>query len=52
MKLVELIPALQTTPEVLERAREFAQAMGKTVTVSQDTPGEDNHAMSAPRPED
>lgn len=40
MKLVELIPALQTSPDVLERAREFAQAMGKIVTVSQDTPGQ------------
>ncbi|ORY78394.1 3-hydroxyacyl-CoA dehydrogenase [Leucosporidium creatinivorum] len=39
MKLVELIPALQTSPEVLARARAFAEAMGKTVTVSQDTPG-------------
>lgn len=39
MKLVELIPALQTTPEVLERARQFAVAMGKEVTVSKDTPG-------------
>jgi 3-hydroxybutyryl-CoA dehydrogenase len=40
MKLVELIPALQTSPEVLARARAFAEAMGKTVTVSQDAPGE------------
>lgn len=39
MKLVELIPALQTSPEVLARARAFAEAMGKTVTVSQDSPG-------------
>mgnify|MGYP001562231196 FL=1 len=39
MKLVELIPALQTSPDTLERARKFAVAMGKTVTVSKDTPG-------------
>lgn len=39
MKLVELIGALQTSPDVLERSRAFAIAMGKTVTVSQDTPG-------------
>ncbi|KAK4048820.1 hypothetical protein OIV83_004586 [Microbotryomycetes sp. JL201] len=39
MKLVELIPALQTSDDVLARARSFAEAMGKTVTVSQDTPG-------------
>ncbi|KAK4705541.1 hypothetical protein P7C70_g649, partial [Phenoliferia sp. Uapishka_3] len=39
MKLVELIPALQTSNSVLERARSFAVAMGKTVTVSTDTPG-------------
>lgn len=39
MTLVELIPALQTSPEVLERSRLFAVAMGKTVTVSKDTPG-------------
>lgn len=45
MKLVELIPALQTTPDVLERARAFAVAMGKTVTVSQDTPGQLNSGL-------
>lgn len=39
MTLVELIPALQTSPEVLARARSFAEAMGKTVTVSKDAPG-------------
>lgn len=39
MKLVEIIAALQTTPEVIERAKAFAVACGKTVTVSQDTPG-------------
>ncbi|KAM0792111.1 hypothetical protein ACM66B_004815 [Microbotryomycetes sp. NB124-2] len=39
MKLVELIPALQTSDDVVSRARSFAEAMGKTVTVSRDTPG-------------
>ncbi|KAE8226438.1 hypothetical protein CF319_g982 [Tilletia indica] len=39
MSLVELIPALQTSPEVISRARLFAEACGKTVTTSQDTPG-------------
>jgi len=39
MKLVELIPALQTSPKVLERARLFAVSMGKETTISKDTPG-------------
>ncbi|GAA6006403.1 3-hydroxyacyl-CoA dehydrogenase family protein [Rhodotorula paludigena] len=39
MKLVELIPALQTDPRVLEISRGFAERMGKTVTQSADTPG-------------
>jgi len=39
MKLVELIPALQTHPLVLETARTFAIEMGKTVVVSRDSPG-------------
>ncbi|BGP53828.1 hypothetical protein JCM8202_005603 [Rhodotorula sphaerocarpa] len=39
MKLVELIPALQTDPQVVAKAREFAERMGKTVTQSADTPG-------------
>lgn len=39
MTLVELIPALQTSPEVLERSKQFAIAMGKEVTISKDTPG-------------
>jgi 3-hydroxybutyryl-CoA dehydrogenase len=39
MKLVELIPALQTSKEVTERARAFAEACGKTITQSADTPG-------------
>jgi 3-hydroxybutyryl-CoA dehydrogenase len=39
MKLVELIPALQTSEEVTARARAFAEACGKTITQSADTPG-------------
>lgn len=39
MPLVELIPALQTSPEVLERARAFAVACGKEVTQAADVPG-------------
>ncbi|GAA5833890.1 hypothetical protein JCM11251_006001 [Rhodosporidiobolus azoricus] len=39
MKLVELIPALQTDPAVLETARSFAEKMGKTVVTSADSPG-------------
>lgn len=39
MKLVELIPALQTDSSVLDVARGFAERMGKTVTLSADTPG-------------
>jgi 3-hydroxybutyryl-CoA dehydrogenase len=39
MPLVELIPGHTTRPEVLERARAFAQSLGKTVVTSRDTPG-------------
>ncbi|UZJ57290.1 hypothetical protein CBS101457_006610 [Exobasidium rhododendri] len=39
MKLVEIIPALQTSAEVTNRARAFAEACGKTITQSADTPG-------------
>lgn len=39
MKLVELIPALQTSKDVTDRARAFAEACGKTITTSADTPG-------------
>ncbi|PVV01651.1 hypothetical protein BB560_003921 [Smittium megazygosporum] len=39
MKLVEIIPGLQTSDGVLELTKAFATAMGKTVTVSLDSPG-------------
>ncbi|KAJ9480204.1 3-hydroxyacyl-CoA dehydrogenase [Pseudozyma hubeiensis] len=39
MPLVELIPAIQTSPEVVSRSRAFAQACGKEVTSSKDVPG-------------
>ncbi len=39
MELVELISGARTRPEVLDRARAFAQFLGKTVTGSKDFPG-------------
>ncbi|MCI4364683.1 MAG: 3-hydroxyacyl-CoA dehydrogenase family protein [Thermoplasmata archaeon] len=39
MALVEIIPGHTTRPEVVERAREFAVSLGKTVVLSRDTPG-------------
>ncbi|GAA96913.1 uncharacterized protein L969DRAFT_96805 [Mixia osmundae IAM 14324] len=39
MRLVELISALQTTPDVMSRTKAFAEACGKETTVSKDTPG-------------
>ncbi|KDN51316.1 putative 3-hydroxybutyryl-CoA dehydrogenase [Tilletiaria anomala UBC 951] len=39
MKLVELIPALQTSKDIVDRAHAFAEACGKTVTHSTDVPG-------------
>ena len=39
MFLVEIIAALQTSPEVVQRATQFAISMGKEITVSKDTPG-------------
>jgi 3-hydroxybutyryl-CoA dehydrogenase len=39
MPLVEVIPGHTTRPEVVERAREFAVRLGKTVVLSRDTPG-------------
>ncbi|KAI1785292.1 3-hydroxyacyl-CoA dehydrogenase [Ganoderma leucocontextum] len=39
MKLVELIAAVQTSEETLDRARAYATACGKEVTHSKDVPG-------------
>lgn len=39
MKLVELVRALQTSDETIERLRAFGTSMGKKVVVAQDTPG-------------
>ena len=39
MKLVEIIPGLQTAPEVLQTTLAVAQAMGKETVQSQDQPG-------------
>ncbi|KAG6830438.1 hypothetical protein H0H92_000741 [Tricholoma furcatifolium] len=48
LKLVELISALQTTPDTLDRARAFAIACGKEVTVSKDVPGFVSNALLMP----
>ncbi|EGO00798.1 hypothetical protein SERLA73DRAFT_178738 [Serpula lacrymans var. lacrymans S7.3] len=48
MKLVELISAIQTTPDTLDRARAFAEACGKEVTTSQDVPGFVSNALLMP----
>ncbi|KAK9896237.1 hypothetical protein P389DRAFT_76523 [Cystobasidium minutum MCA 4210] len=39
MKLVEIIPCLQTSPEITARSTSFAEACNKQVTTSADTPG-------------
>ena len=39
MKLVEVIPGLATTDNVLQDTLALAQSMGKTTTVAQDIPG-------------
>ncbi|KAF9142986.1 hypothetical protein BGX30_001648 [Mortierella sp. GBA39] len=39
MKLVEIIPGLATSNDVLRTTKDLAVAMGKTCTVSQDVPG-------------
>lgn len=48
MKLVELISAVQTTAETLDRARAFAVACGKEVATSQDVPGFVSNALLMP----
>ncbi|KAK7472296.1 hypothetical protein VKT23_000416 [Stygiomarasmius scandens] len=48
MKLVELISALQTTKDTLDRARSFAVACGKEVTTSNDVPGFVSNALLMP----
>ncbi|MFL5619522.1 MAG: 3-hydroxyacyl-CoA dehydrogenase NAD-binding domain-containing protein [Gemmatimonadaceae bacterium] len=39
MALVEVVPAITTSPEVAERTRALASAWGKTTVVATDTPG-------------
>ncbi|MFM8371914.1 MAG: 3-hydroxyacyl-CoA dehydrogenase NAD-binding domain-containing protein [Bacteroidota bacterium] len=39
MRLVEIIPGLQTEPAVLERARKLIDGWGKTTVIAKDTPG-------------
>lgn len=39
MKLVEIIPALQSTPEVVATGQKLVQSWGKIAVLAQDTPG-------------
>ncbi len=39
MPLVELVPGIGTTEEVVARARFFAESLGKAVVLAKDTPG-------------
>ena len=39
MRLVEIIPALQTKPEIVERGKELISSWGKTTVLAKDTPG-------------
>lgn len=39
MKLVEVVPALQTDPELLQKAKSVVESWGKTCVVAKDTPG-------------
>lgn len=39
MKLVEIIPAVQSDPQVVEQARSIIDAWGKTTVLAKDTPG-------------
>ncbi|KAF9237886.1 3-hydroxyacyl-CoA dehydrogenase [Melanogaster broomeanus] len=48
MKLVELISAVQTSKDTLDRSRAFAEACGKEVATSQDVPGFVSNALLMP----
>lgn len=39
MRLVEIIPGLQTAPEVTERGKKLIDGWGKTTVIAKDTPG-------------
>jgi 3-hydroxybutyryl-CoA dehydrogenase len=39
MRLVEIIPALQTAPEVVAKAQQLVNDWGKTTVITKDTPG-------------
>ncbi len=39
MRLVEIIPGLQTAPEVAERGKKLIDGWGKTTVIAKDTPG-------------
>ncbi len=39
MRLVEIIPALQTDPEVVTKAQSLVNGWGKTTVIAKDTPG-------------
>jgi 3-hydroxybutyryl-CoA dehydrogenase len=39
MKLVEIIPAIQASPQTTARAQQLIRSWGKTVVVAKDTPG-------------
>ncbi|KAG1721181.1 3-hydroxyacyl-CoA dehydrogenase [Suillus occidentalis] len=47
-KLVELISAVQTSQDTLDRSRAFAEACGKEVATSQDVPGFVSNALLMP----
>lgn len=39
MRLVEIIPGLQTRPDVVERGKKLIDSWGKTTVIAKDTPG-------------
>lgn len=39
MKLVEIVPAIQTSNEILEQSRDLIESWGKLVVTAKDTPG-------------